>query len=189
MLKEPAREMPTQTQRHASARTSVVYRRLLSGVAAIALMYGLVEGNYAWSNSTDPFATAGRPAAEGSVAIPDFVPIVEAAKPAVVSIRVKSRVKTTPQVDPFEGTPFEPFFLLAVRRLGRHRLRYSGRDRQERHHPTGQDGSRRARLARGRDPAGDEGDRRQPRAQVGFRCARRRIANGQPGRNGWSQIR
>lgn len=110
MLKEPAREVPTQIQRHASARTSVVYRRLLSGVAAIALMYGLVEGNYAWSTSTDPFATAGRPAAEANVAIPDFVPIVEAAKPAVVSIRVKSRVKTTPQVDPFEGTPFEPFF-------------------------------------------------------------------------------
>src|SRR5581483_11196573 len=48
-------------------------------------------------------------------AIPDFVDLVQAVKPAVVSIRVKSDV--TPQVmsgdggdTPFEGTPFGRFF-------------------------------------------------------------------------------
>lgn len=53
-------------------------------------------------------------AAPATAALPDFVDLVQAVKPAVVSIRVKSEV--TPQVtaddggaNPFEGTPFERF--------------------------------------------------------------------------------
>ena len=54
-------------------------------------------------------------AAPAATALPNFVDLVQAVKPAVVSIRVKSDV--TPQVtaddggaNPFEGTPFERFF-------------------------------------------------------------------------------
>jgi serine protease Do len=54
-------------------------------------------------------------AAPATAALPDFVDLVQAVKPAVVSIRVKSEV--TPQVtaddggaNPFEGTPFDRFF-------------------------------------------------------------------------------
>ncbi len=54
-------------------------------------------------------------AAPAAAALPDFVDLVQAVKPAVVSIRVKSEV--TPQVtaddggaNPFEGTPFDRFF-------------------------------------------------------------------------------
>ena len=63
------------------------------------------------SNSHDlsPGAAAQAPA------VPNFVELVQAVKPAVVSVRVKSDV--TPQItsgdggaNPFEGTPFEPFF-------------------------------------------------------------------------------
>lgn len=53
-------------------------------------------------------------AAPATAALPDFVDLVQAVKPAVVSIRVKSEV--TPQVtaddggaNPFEGTPFDRF--------------------------------------------------------------------------------
>jgi serine protease Do len=54
-------------------------------------------------------------AAAQAPAVPNFVDLVQAVKPAVVSVRVKSDV--TPQIasgdggtNPFEGTPFEPFF-------------------------------------------------------------------------------
>ncbi len=54
-------------------------------------------------------------AATAATALPNFVDLVQAVKPAVVSIRVKSEV--TPQVtaddggaNPFEGTPFDRFF-------------------------------------------------------------------------------
>jgi len=54
-------------------------------------------------------------AATQAPSVPNFVDLVQAVKPAVVSIRVKADV--TPQVtsgdggvNPFEGTPFERFF-------------------------------------------------------------------------------
>jgi serine protease Do len=54
-------------------------------------------------------------AAAKSPAVPDFVDLVQAVKPAVVSVRVKADV--APEVtssedgaNPFEGTPFAPFF-------------------------------------------------------------------------------
>ena len=54
-------------------------------------------------------------AAAQAPAVPNFVDLVQAVKPAVVSVRVKSDI--TPQItagdggaNPFEGTPFEPFF-------------------------------------------------------------------------------
>jgi serine protease Do len=54
-------------------------------------------------------------AAAQAPAVPNFVNLVQAVKPAVVSVRVKSDM--TPQItsgdggtNPFEGTPFEPFF-------------------------------------------------------------------------------
>src|SRR5436190_22653987 len=63
----------------------------------------------ALKNDLSPKAAARAPA------VPNFVDLVQAVKPAVVSIRVKADV--TPQVtsgdggaNPFEGTPFERFF-------------------------------------------------------------------------------
>jgi serine protease Do len=53
-------------------------------------------------------------AAAQAPAVPNFVDLVKAVKPAVVSVRVKSDV--SPQIssdagaNPFEGTPFEPYF-------------------------------------------------------------------------------
>src|SRR5215813_9645099 len=54
-------------------------------------------------------------AAAQAPAVPNFVDLVQAVKPAVVSVRVKSDM--TPQIsssdggtNPFEGTPLEPFF-------------------------------------------------------------------------------
>ena len=93
-------------------------RRLLAGTAAIALLGGSIVAYAVHAEvsglGSDPFAAANDPnhkPAQASVAIPDFVPIVDAVKPAVVSVRVKSRsAEETPQDNPFEGTPFEQFF-------------------------------------------------------------------------------
>ncbi len=88
-------------------------RRWLLSTTAIGLLLAgaFVPLASSWARSgPDPFATTGKPAAEASVALPDFVPIVKAVKPAVVAIRVKSKASGVVQVNPFEGTPFEQFF-------------------------------------------------------------------------------
>ena len=66
------------------------------------------------ATSSNPHDLSPNAAAQAP-AVPNFVDLVQAVKPAVVSVRVKSDV--TPQVssgdggtNPFEGTPFEPFF-------------------------------------------------------------------------------
>ena len=73
---------------------------------------------------------------------------------------------------------------LAVRRLGRHRLRDPGGDGEDRGRPAQGQGRGDARLDRRADPAGDAGDRRQPRPEEGRRRAGRRAAEGQPGGQG-----
>lgn len=94
--------------------------RLLAGAAIIALTagavanqpFGLVE---ALAANTPPLSAvlAQRPPAKARP-MPDFVDLVEAMKPAVVSVRVKAKVE--PQLsmmqgqNPFQGTPFEKFF-------------------------------------------------------------------------------
>ena len=125
------------------------------GIAAVALLslmfYGLANGaaaaraaarnkrqhspatpqanRTAALNSSPGLTPSAAPAA---AALPNFVDLVQAVKPAVVSIRVKSDV--TPQVtaddgggNPFEGTPFERFF----RQFGQPgtRIKGQGRDR------------------------------------------------------------
>ena len=69
--------------------------------------------------------------------------------------------------------------LLAVRRLGRHRLRHSGRNREDGRGPAQGQRPRHARLARRADPAGDRRDRRQPRHEEGRRRDGRRAAGRQ----------
>jgi serine protease Do len=66
------------------------------------------------ASSSNPHDLSPNAAAQAP-AVPNFVNLVQAVKPAVVSVRVKSDV--TPQVtsgdggtNPFEGTPLEPFF-------------------------------------------------------------------------------
>jgi serine protease Do len=66
------------------------------------------------ATSSNPHDLSPNAAAQAP-AVPNFVDLVQAVKPAVVSVRVKSDV--TPQISsgdggtsPFEGTPFEPFF-------------------------------------------------------------------------------
>ena len=65
------------------------------------------------SNLSVPGRTPG--AAPAAASLPNFVDLVQAVKPAVVSIRVKSEVRPQVMADdgggsPFEGTPFERFF-------------------------------------------------------------------------------
>jgi serine protease Do len=105
------------------------YNRWAAGVAAAALLgltfYGLRTEQprpaQLAQHTTIPTTAASSPssvtpaAAPAATALPNFVDLVQAVKPAVVSIRVKSEV--TPQVtaddgggSPFEGTPFERFF-------------------------------------------------------------------------------
>jgi serine protease Do len=101
--------------------------RWAAGVAAVALL-GLVfydlrteqpRSAQLAQHTTIPTATATSNltpgAAPAATALPNFVDLVQAVKPAVVSIRVKSEV--TPQMTaddgrgtPFEDTPFERFF-------------------------------------------------------------------------------
>lgn len=105
-------------QRHKVRIHALTGRRLLVSVAAIALFAGSLATYAARPEvggaGVDPFAAANdnyHKAAQASVSMPDFVPIVAAVKPAVVSVRVKSRsMVEVPQGNPFEGTPFERFF-------------------------------------------------------------------------------
>jgi serine protease Do len=66
------------------------------------------------ATSSNPHDLTPNAAAQAPT-VPNFVDLVQTVKPAVVSVRVKSDV--TPQItsgdegtNPFEGTPFEPFF-------------------------------------------------------------------------------
>jgi len=66
------------------------------------------------ATSSNPHDLSPNAAAQAP-AVPNFVDLVQAVKPAVVSVRVKSDM--TPQIsssdggtNPFEGTPLEPFF-------------------------------------------------------------------------------
>jgi serine protease Do len=103
------------------------HNRWAAGVAAVALL-GLLFYDLRTEqprpaqlaqHTAVPTATATSNltpgAAPAATALPNFVDLVQAVKPAVVSIRVKSEV--TPQMTaddgsgtPFEGTPFERFF-------------------------------------------------------------------------------
>ena len=74
--------------------------------------------------------------------------------------------------------------LLALGRLGRHRLRYPGRDRQERHRAAQGQGPCHPRLAGRADPAGDLGGGGCARPQAGGRRPGVGAAVRQPGRQG-----
>lgn len=94
--------------------------RFLAGAAAIALSaallanqpFGVSEALAA--NAAPQSATLAQRAPAKAAAMPDFAELVQAMKPAVVSVRVKS--KAGPQLsqmqgqNPLEGTPFEKFF-------------------------------------------------------------------------------
>jgi len=105
------------------------HNRWAAGVAAVALLgllfYDLRTeqprppqlGQHTTIPAAAPNSSSGLTpgAATAATALPNFVDLVQAVKPAVVSIRVKSEV--TPQVTaddgggtPFEGTPFDRFF-------------------------------------------------------------------------------
>ncbi len=106
--------------RGASHPRSTLRARLLLGAATLALGAGVLIHQ--------PFATAdalaANPAPQSAIlrhrgnadksTMPDFVDLVEAMKPAVVSVRVKAKLE--PQLsmvqgeNPFKGTPFEKFF-------------------------------------------------------------------------------
>jgi serine protease Do len=90
--------------------------RLMAGAAVLALLaagsgYSTLR---AYSAEDSPFgaASAARvPAAPA--AVPGFADLVNAVKPAVVSVRVRANTVADRQTDeenPFEGTPFEKFF-------------------------------------------------------------------------------
>lgn len=99
---------------------STLRGRLLASAAALALTAGII--------TAQPFSLTAALAAGGSPqssvlaqsttgkssSIPDFVDLVKAMKPAVVSVRVKAKLE--PQLstmngeNPFKGTPFEKFF-------------------------------------------------------------------------------
>ena len=100
------------------------HNRWAAGVAAVALLgllfYGLRTeqprpaqlAQHTTIPTAAPSSSSGLTpgAATAATALPNFVDLVQAVKPAVVSIRVKSEV--TPQVtaddggaNPFEGTP------------------------------------------------------------------------------------
>ena len=124
--------------------------RWAAGVAAVALLgllaYGLrteqprpaqLAQTHDQFQTVAPNSSSGLTpgAAPAATALPDFVDLVQAVKPAVVSIRVKSEV--TPQVtaddggaNPFEGTPFDRF------------LRQFGQPGQDPGQDQGQDQSR-----------------------------------------------
>lgn len=94
--------------------------QLLAGAATLALAAGLLAGHpfgnssAIAANATPSSAVQAQLSPTKSNAMPDFVDLVQAMKPAVVSVRVKAKVE--PQMsmmqgqNPFKGTPFEKFF-------------------------------------------------------------------------------
>jgi serine protease Do len=101
-------------------RRNALRVRLMVGASAIALTAGLLAdqpfglaGAFAANAAPQSAALAQRAPAKAS-AMPDFVDLVQAIKPAVASVRVKA--KAEPQLsmmqgqNPFKGTPFEKFF-------------------------------------------------------------------------------
>jgi len=109
------------SQQDVNPSRSTLRARLLAGVAAIALTAGAIATHQsfgiedAWAANTTPQSAilAQRNAAKTG-SMPDFVDLVQALKPAVVSVRVKANLQ--PQLsmmqgeNPFKGTPFEKFF-------------------------------------------------------------------------------
>ena len=97
-----------------------LHARLLTGAAAAAMLgaavFGVAPEGFAATPLFSPQASAGARAPAAPAAIPGFSDLVTAVKPAVVSVRVKSRAEQASfdgaaQGDnPFEGTPFEHFF-------------------------------------------------------------------------------
>jgi len=88
---------------------------LLSGVAALALLAaGSVYTVEAYSAEVFGPSSAARAPVSAPV-MPGFTDLVNAVKPAVVSVRVKAEagahsVSDNGGANPFEGTPFERFF-------------------------------------------------------------------------------
>jgi serine protease Do len=116
-----------ETARPARSSRFISQRRLKATLLAGAAAFALVAASFAAyevradtapaqaGHSQSPSTTGdlSQKAAQASVPMPDFVPLVKAVKPAVVSVRVKSRGATAfngPEGNPFEGTPFQRFF-------------------------------------------------------------------------------
>jgi serine protease Do len=112
---------PTSSERPDGRSRPALKRRLLSGVAAFALL-AAASAYVVHSDAADAL-TRGSVFGESSqarapataAALPGFTDLVTAVKPAVVSIRVKADAAAHPVADrsdanPFEGTPFERFF-------------------------------------------------------------------------------
>ncbi|HEY7548391.1 MAG TPA: Do family serine endopeptidase [Hyphomicrobiaceae bacterium] len=94
---------------------STLRRRLLAGTAMLALLAaGSGYTLHAYSAEGSPFGapSAARVPATAP-AMPGFADLVNAVKPAVVSVRIRADVAVDrfgSQDNPFEGTPFEKFF-------------------------------------------------------------------------------
>ncbi|MEZ5775319.1 MAG: Do family serine endopeptidase [Hyphomicrobiaceae bacterium] len=96
------------------ARSLTRARALVAGASALAIAAGLGGALVLDTHPVRAEAVTG----SASVAAPGFADLVAQVKPAVVSVRVKSRggVATTSgenpfgDQNPFEGTPFEKFF-------------------------------------------------------------------------------
>ncbi|MGD9711753.1 MAG: Do family serine endopeptidase [Thermomicrobiales bacterium] len=107
------------TEHHPAARSSRLKSRLLTSVAVLALLSGSAAGfaTHALSAATvfGPTINAAARTPASAVAVPGFSTLVEAVKPAVVSVRIRAEEGTqspssADQPKPFEGTPFEKFF-------------------------------------------------------------------------------
>ncbi len=99
--------------------------RLLMGVAACAFIIGTTaawdvraEANKPWPQTTGQASDLSQKAGQAAANLPDFTSLVQAVKPAVVSVRVKAPMDQqmvnfpngSPNGNPFDGTPFEKFF-------------------------------------------------------------------------------
>jgi serine protease Do len=128
--------LASHTEHHINAKLPWKHKqRLLAGVATLAL---LTAGSvYTVSAQTTPGGTvfgagpSARAPAEPT-AVPGFVDLVAAVRPAVVSVRVKARaainsINDGDEDNPFEGTPFEKFFKDYRGPDGQHMLPKGGR--------------------------------------------------------------
>lgn len=101
-------------------RSTTLRERLLLGAAALALGAGVFihqpfsAADALAADTTPQSATLAQRGNSVGAGMPDFVELVAAMKPAVVSVRVKAKLEPESTMvqgeNPFKGTPFEKFF-------------------------------------------------------------------------------